>query len=551
MKPVLGIDLGTTKCVACVRLGDEFVEIPPDVGKPDKMLPSLFIHLRDGSVQVGRVVEREYEQNPSYSGQVVRNAKRFMRLDGSYAFTSGQKKFSPAEVLAEFLRALRKAAENYTDRLKAHPAAKGLDWSNWLDAVVITVPAYYGATERQATKRAARLAGFSPTDVYLLDEPVAAALANGVHTSQEEGRVLVVDLGGGTCDLTLLQTGGPKGFQELGRFGDNEFGGLDWDREISKRAIRKSDLKNLQPDLLGDDGLPDYMRYGEILRAAERAKILYVEDDRRQEFVLKLEDPDDPTHARAVTMPRTEFDAVNTPLCEYVGHLADRLLESCGPRPKPEKPPAGVKWPEVQRVLLVGGGSQIPGVQAVLKQRWGGDVTPPPAAQLAIARGAATYGQLLSEGKRLDGLSHPRCPHDIGVMAKPSPHRSWFGWLSSLWGKPSTNGSAVKEEYVPLLWRNTQLPARFKGQFSLSSRNPVVKIQICNLEYTRRKPKGAVNVLKTFKFSELPPITDGRHDMLLLDFEFDLDHCLHVKGSVRGQPIKASVVDFAGEGRLT
>ncbi len=549
MKPVLGIDLGTTKCVACVRLGDEFVEIPPEVGKDDKILPSLFIHLRDGTVHVGKVVEREYEQNATYAGEVVRNAKRFMRLDATYRFESGKKKFSPAEVLAEFLRVLRAAAARYTDRLKQHPAAKDLDWTNWLDSVVITVPAYFSSTERRATKRAAGIAGFPSADVHLLDEPVAAALANGVHLGTKAERVLVVDLGGGTCDLTLLETGGSKGFRELGRFGDNEFGGLDWDCDLAKRAIKQSPLKNTHPDLLGEDGYPDYMRYGTMIRQAERAKINYCEDDHEVKFTLHLVDPDDRTFSRAVSLPRSEIDALSNPLCEYVGHLGDRLLESISTDVK--KARSGVKWTEVGQLLLVGGGSQIPGVRAVLTQRWGREVEPPAAAQLAVARGAATYGQIVGQGKRLDGISHPRCPHDIGVMTLPAPTRTWAHWFASVAGRPSTNGVTSTERiFQPLLRRNSELPSRFDGWFPLSSRSHRVEIKVCFVQYTRQRPLGAVQILRKLTLNQLPPLVDARQDGVALEFVYDNDHRLHVKGHVRGKPIEFDLDDFSGEGRL-
>lgn len=550
MKPVLGIDLGTTKCVACVRLGDEFVEIPPEIGKPETMLPSLFIHMRDGTVHVGKVVEREYEQNETYSGEVVRNAKRFMRLDATYRFESGSKKFPPSEVLGAFLGVLRTAAKRYEDRLKNHPAAKDFDWSNWLDSVVITVPAYYSSHEREATKRAALIAGFpSKLDVHLLDEPVAAALANGVQLSTKIERVLVVDLGGGTCDLTLLETGGPKGFRELGRFGDNEFGGLDWDCDIAKRAIRSSALKNAHPDLLGDDGYPDYMRYGEILRQAERAKIHYCEDDHETEFTLRLVDPDNRSFARAVKLPRSDIDAISKPLCEYVGQLVDRLRESVHADPK--KRQGGLKWSEIGQVLLVGGGSQIRGVRAVLSERWGNPVEPPSGAQLAVARGAATYGQIIGQGKRLDGISHPRCPHDIGVMTLPAPPKSWRRWLSALFGRPVTNGTKTTERvFQPLLHRNSELPSRFDGWFPLSSRSHRVEIKVCFTQFTRQKPNGAIQILRKLTLNQLPPLENGQEDGVKLDFTYDKDHRLHVKGKVRGKPVEFDLDDFAGEGRL-
>ncbi|MCX7406655.1 MAG: Hsp70 family protein [Planctomycetales bacterium] len=557
MKPIIGIDLGTTKCVASVRLGDEFVEISPVSGRFGglMMLPSVFVHPSSGKPVVGEDAVREYGSDPNYRGQVIRNVKRWMKLnypvggEPAKKFKSGNRDFTPAEVSSHFLRLLRDAAKRETDRLKARPSAHGLDWDNWLDAVVITVPAYFSPIERLATREAARLAGFVEGAVHLLDEPIAAALSEKFHEQTLKERIVVVDLGGGTCDLTLLETG-ENGFRELGRFGDNEFGGLEWDLELAQLALRKHPLPGVR-HLMGDDGTPDYCRYGHLFDEAEKIKKVFCARENRhmKQSTVDVADPDQPKENGQAVINRQEFENLSNHLAQYCGQLADRLIESIDPTDVGATNTDQVSWAYINRVLLVGGGSQLVAVQEALQRRLNktASLTIPQGSQLSVARGAAMFGQLLAKGVQLEGISHPRSPLDVGIMlipvtAKPRFWRRWFGsGIKSSKGDGSP-ASKPSEIFRPLIKCNVQLPTSVSYKFPLDNNTArIVKLDVCFRQYTRRRPDGVLMLLRSFAFTDLPPCIDPIQDRLHVFMEYDDRYELHVKARVRNQDVTVTI----------
>lgn len=561
MKPILGIDLGTTKCVASVRIVDEFIEIAPVIGRFSslKVLPSVFIQPASGKPVVGQDAVNEYGSDRRFRGQLIRNIKRWMKYNypegdrPARKFRSGNREFSPAEISSQFLRVLRDAALRETDTLKVLPKAKGLDWNNWLDSVVITVPAYFSPVERKATREAARLAGFAEDAVHLIDEPVAAALSQGVHEQAQQERILVVDLGGGTCDLTLLETG-PGVFRELGRFGDNEFGGLEWDLELAKLALRKHPLPNVR-HLMGDDGTADYCRFSRLFETSEEAKKFFSTPDNRRltETVIELADQnlDDDSFGEPVKILRKEFDSATQSLAEYCGKLAERLLESADLPEKQGRGTAHDRWGFVQRVLLVGGGSQLNSVQQSIQRRLAksAKLEIPPAAQLAVARGAAMFGQLLSKNVHLEGISHPRSPHDVGIMVVPKPVKRplWSRLFES--EKPPAPGQKPTFIFCPLIKCNATLPMDFGCQFPLNNhRSQSVQLDICFRQFTRTKPEGFLRLLRPVVFEDLQLNTASPDDRLQVMMRFDDRYDLHVRAQVRGKDVKVTLRsdDFDG-----
>lgn len=544
MKPILGIDLGTTKCVACVRLGNECVEIPPAAGGPYAgmtILPSVFLDVGDGHVVVGEEVNRKYS-DAKYGPQVVRNVKRFMWRNADNGkvpakiFRYGSRLYSPASISSQFLLELKKAAERETDRLKARPSAKGLDWSNWLDSVVVTVPAYFSSDEREATHQAAELAGFQADGIKLLSEPVAAALAWQAHLQNKRKLVLVVDLGGGTCDLTLLATG--EELRELGYFGDNQFGGLEWDLSIAEAAVGKSSLRERLLHFFDEDALPDYSKYGDLFKLAEEAKKDFCRNQQLDEVgVLVSRRPDE-----FVKISRHDFDAISAGHAEYCGKLADLLIERIAPEDLGWRASRALRWSDIDHVLLVGGGSQIPHVHEVFKQRWGRNIKPIESGQMAVARGAAVYGQLLSQGKKLSGIGKPRCLHDIGIMAQPKTEngvgrRRWLFWPGS---RSRSNGQPARPKppvFSRILARNSPLPHAVPKVFRVPHRGlRELFFEISRIRHTRYKPQGFREDLEVQRIdlSSLPPPQDENEDVVKVSMEFDERQRLRVVIICRG-----------------
>ena len=225
---VLAVDLGTTTCMACVQadgVGEPTVIVPDPINYPGAhFMPSAFCMTSSGPLVGEQAVNKLMDKR--YADDVVRFVKRFMH-EPDTIFCSNSKDFTPVQISGIFLHHLKKRAEE--------------DLKTEISEAVITVPAYFGNVARQATCEAAvKYAGFDQDRVHLLDEPIAAAYGLNLHRSRRERLVMVADLGGGTFDATLLSIGTAVkegGFYELGRDGDSELGGLNWDEEIAKLAV--------------------------------------------------------------------------------------------------------------------------------------------------------------------------------------------------------------------------------------------------------------------------------------------------------------------------
>lgn len=430
--PVLGIDLGTVTSMACVlepgKSEPTVIKPHPEPWKYDWM-PSAFC-------MVGKIPEVGYPamqnlRDPRYRQHVVRCVKRFMRYDQSL-FPRHDPRFSPIDVSAYILRHLRRMAEQQL----------GLPEGGITEAVV-TVPAYFGQIERRHTREAAAQAGFDLDKVRLLDEPVAAAFGLGLHQLPGERLALVIDLGGGTLDITLLRVGrgvGACGFQELGRDGYGKLGGIDWDREVAKLAVfQHRDLAQRGPDYLEPDNINLY-------EVAERAKVQFSLNPKQPEqHIVIVDEYEKDATGRPIPrnfdsiVTRDEFIDATYELAELCGQVGDRLLREVSRsdladvRRKrqglarllplfPQRPLRRVQWTDIDVIYMVGGGSLNREVQAVIARRWGRPVEALTIAhkpQHQVALGAARCASTLSSRDSLFDGTPLRSPHTVGYFYYP------------------------------------------------------------------------------------------------------------------------------------
>ena len=481
---ILGIDLGTTKCLAAVAIEGKAHDLEIRGGRySSAVLPSLFIQrTRSGQkseILVGKEAEVAAEENVKLMSQLIRQVKRYMRFDRDkeahgqqpfIRFESGGEFFDPSEIAAEFLKKIRISAEEQQAKFQQIKGAENLNWSNWTSRAVITVPAYFGHSERSATRLAAQRAGFR--SVTLLKEPTAAALQYAVHTRNTPQYVLVVDLGGGTCDLTVLYTDGTgkiSGLRELGVFGDNLFGGLEWDFDIARICHRKATLQSRTdgmddpPPLRGDRGMPNYEVHANLLSEAERNKRVF--SDRGAELLptpLVPVSTGRETDGFLVDFTLDEFRKISRGHAQYCIRLCDLILESIRPiTPTKNGNRDHLTWEDLDDVLLVGGGAGLIEVQDALKTRFDNpkrQLIIRKETQSAIGRGAALYGELMQTLKGEPPFEKLRCLFDTGYVYQDDSAetpRERTG-RSGRAGGPSLR-------YVYRLNRNIELPSPWFG----------------------------------------------------------------------------------------
>jgi molecular chaperone DnaK len=405
--PILGIDLGTTKSMACVlpEGDDRPMIIHPDPRLPPDWMPSVFCMKKDGPV-VGEEA-RQLLNDSRYRQDVVQCVKRYMHIGGKL-FPRYDPQFRALDVSAFILKHLRERAEH---QLGLPPRS--------ITRAVVTVPAYFGYVERRQTRLAARDAGFDYGNVSLLDEPIAAAIGLGLDRQPGARLVMLIDLGGGTLDVTLLRVGaeaGECGFTELGRDGHNALGGLNWDEEIAKMAVLEHDL---DPDALKPDNIALYS-------PAEEIKIFFCTSRQMDARLLSFYDRDS-RKVLDTEINRADFVSRTRPLAERCGKICDRLLlglhesDLASLREKrkrwggllPARRLRKVGWGDLDDVIMVGGGSQVDAVQEVIRDRWGRPPTIPDRPQHQVAFGAA-----LCAGRQFEG-SPLRSPHTIGHWYYP------------------------------------------------------------------------------------------------------------------------------------
>ncbi|MCI8352694.1 MAG: molecular chaperone DnaK, partial [Clostridia bacterium] len=373
MGKIIGIDLGTTNSCVAVMEGGEAVVIPNAEG--NRTTPSVVAFSKNGERLVGQIAKRQAVTNPD---NTVISIKRSMGTDKKVKIEGDE--FTPQEISAMILQKLKQDAENYL--------------GSEVTQAVITVPAYFSDSQRQATKDAGKIAGLEV--LRIINEPTAAALAYGMDKEDTDKKIMVYDLGGGTFDVSILDIGDGV-FEVLATSGNNKLGGDDFDERIIDYLVEE--FKKEQ----GIDLKSDKMAMQRLKEAAEKAKIeLSGVGQTNINLPFITADSTGPKHLD-ITLTRAKFE-------ELIRDLVDSTL---GPVNQALKD-AGISASELHKILLVGGSTRVPCVQEAVKKITGKDADKGINPDECVAIGAAIQGGVLS-GDVQDLLLLDVTPLSLGI----------------------------------------------------------------------------------------------------------------------------------------
>jgi molecular chaperone DnaK len=535
--PVLGIDLGTVTSMACVV---EPGKPEPTVIKPHPgstwqydWMPSVFCST-DKGILVGRPALNQLG-DPRYKRNVVRCVKRYMGERGDNGeskklFPRHDVQFSPVDVSGHILRHFRLAAEKQL----------GLPEGAITEAVV-TVPAYFGQMERYNTRLAAGQAGFDFDKVRLLDEPVAAAFGLKLHEKSVEQLALVIDLGGGTLDVTLLRVGRTVekcGFQELGRDGYGKLGGIEWDRKLAEMVVFQHedlDLKRRGFEYF----LPENFW---LYDAAETAKIQFCtnpDSPQLHQLLVTYWDDLDQRNIDSVVR-RSHFFEETQELADQCGDVADRVLREVSeadlaqvnvkrplfflPRPRLKK----LEWKHIDHIYMVGGGSLNPGVQKVIAGRWGrpvDDLTVAHRPQHQVAFGAARCAATLSQRDSLFEGTPLRSPHTIGYYYYPE-------------------GKHGPKLFEPVIRRNERILERHGERFHcpVGGDGATLTVELAEEQLDPTSDQATPKRMGVIRLTDLPPRKPGQaaekvEFELLCHSERQMEIIAHFRGRQKKVPL--------------
>ena len=355
MGKIIGIDLGTTNSCVAVMEGGEAVVIPNAEG--NRTTPSVVAFSKNGERLVGQIAKRQAVTNPE---NTVISIKRHMGSDKKVNIEGDQ--FTPQEISAMILQKLKSDAENYL--------------GTQVTQAVITVPAYFSDSQRQATKDAGKIAGLEV--LRIINEPTAASLAYGMDKEDADQKIMVYDLGGGTFDVSILDIGDGV-FEVLATSGNNKLGGDDFDERIIDFLV--TEFKKEQ----GIDLKADKMAMQRLKEAAEKAKI---ELSGVQQTNINLPfitaDATGPKHMD-ITLTRSKFEELIRDLVESTANPVNQALKD-----------AGISASDLHKVLLVGGSTRVPCVQELVKRLTGKEPDKGINPDECVAIGAAIQGGVLS-----------------------------------------------------------------------------------------------------------------------------------------------------------
>jgi len=396
MGKIIGIDLGTTNSCVSVLEGKDPVVIPNSEGR--NTTPSIVAFVAGGERKVGDPAKRQAITNPEGT---IYSIKRFMgeryddvaddvrrvpysvskNANGMVQVSVDGRAYTPQEISAMILQKMKKTAEDYLGQS--------------VDAAVITVPAYFSDSQRQATKEAGEIAGLKVERI--VNEPTAAALAYGLDKTNKDQKIAVFDLGGGTFDISILDMGDGV-FEVKATNGDTHLGGDDFDHVIIEWLADEFQKEN------GVDLRKDPMALQRLKEAAEKAKI-ELSSSTSTEINLPYIMPVDGVPKHLVkTLTRAKFE-----------QLADKLITACVAPCEKALSDAGLKASDIDEVILVGGSTRIPAIQELVKKIFGKEPSKGVNPDEVVAVGAAIQGGILSGEVKGDILLLDVVPLSVGI----------------------------------------------------------------------------------------------------------------------------------------
>ncbi len=449
MGKAVGIDLGTTNSVVAVLEGGEPAVIANAEG--NRTTPSI-VAFKGSEVLVGELAKRQAITNPD---NTIRSIKREIGTSWKESFEG--KEYTPQEISARILQKLKTDAEAYL----------GED----VTEAVITVPAYFNDAERQATKEAGKIAGLNV--LRIINEPTAASVAYGLENSEDQ-KILVYDLGGGTFDVSVLEISEGV-FEVKSTAGDSKLGGDDWDEKVMDWLVEKFKSST------GIDISTDKMAMQRIKEGAEKAKI-ELSSTSETEINLPFITANDagPQHLLE-KLSRSEFEKITADLVERTKAPVNKAIED-----------AGLSYSDIEHIILVGGSTRIPSIQALVKSMTGKDPHKGVNPDEVVASGAAIQAGVL-KGDVKDVLLLDVTPLTLGV---------------------ETKGGIVAK----MIERNTTIPTKRSETFT-TAEDGQTEVEIHVLQGEREMASGNKSLGK-FKLTEIPSAKQGTPQ---IEVTFDID----------------------------